>query len=359
MTGGRSRISLQLSVVPDPTRILLIRPSALGDVCRSVPLLVSLRRAFPDAQIDWLVQDSFADAVSAHPDLNAVVPFARGSLGRSLRKGRPKSLLAMVNQLRQSRYDLVIDAQGLFRSGFFAWASRAPRRVGDTASRELGWLFLNERFRSDHLHTVDRMLDVLQQAGIPAVPDLRLYTTPKWQEAAHALLGDTHPIVLAPTSRWKAKRWPADRWAVAADRLLALGHGPVVIVGSPGEQSQCVPLLERSRHRDDMIDLVGQTSIGVLMAVIERAKLVIANDSAALHMAVGMRRPIVALYGPTDVSRVGPYGHDDDVLQHVAQDESLDHKNEDNAALMDRISVDEVVSAAERRLSRASARTLA
>jgi ADP-heptose:LPS heptosyltransferase len=203
------------------------------------------------------------------------------------------------------------------------------------------------------------MLDVLVQAGIPAVPDLRLYTTPLWQETAHALIGDAHPIVLAPTSRWKAKRWPADRWAIAADRLLALGHGPIVIVGSPGEQSQCVPLLERSRHREDMIDLVGQTSIGVLMAVIERSRLVIANDSAALHMAVGMRRSVVALYGPTDVSRVGPYGHDDDVIQHVGQDESLDHKNEDNVVLMERISIDEVVSAAERRLSRASVRTLA
>lgn len=340
-------------------RILLIRPSALGDVCRSVPLVVSLRRAYPEAHIDWLVQDSFQESVAAHPDLSGIVPFPRRSLGKALKGGRVGALQKLLAQLRGSHYDIVIDAQGLFRSGFLAWATRAPRRIGDANAREMGWLFLNERHRIEELHTVDRMLDLLRVSGIEPVADMRLYTTQADREHADHLLAGTNPVVLAPTSRWPAKRWPADRWAALADRLLASGQGPMVIVGGPGEQEQCGPLLERARHRTDIIDLVGSTTIGQLMAIIERSRLVVACDSAALHMAVGFDRPIVGLYGPTDVARVGPYLREDDVIQHVSADETLDHKLDENAAMMARIEVEEVFSAVERRLSRASARTLA
>ena len=337
------------ALTPAPCRILLIRPSALGDVCRSVPLAVSLRAHWPDARISWLVQDAFAPAVARHPCVDEVIPFDRKGMGRAAARGNLGPTLAFLRGLHCRRFDLVIDAQGLARSGLFAWATGARRRVGLANARELGWLFLNERHRvpaSDH--SVDRMLGLIGSAGIEPIPDMRLAADPAelaWVDAQ----GLGRFAVLAPTSRWPAKQWPADRFAELARRLLARGVPRVVIVGGPGEEQQIGPLLGLERREARVTTLVGQTSIARLMAVIARAGLVVANDSAAAHMAVGFDRPLVALYGPTDVSLVGPYRRDADVIQHVTNRDRLEHKDPAGVELMQRIGVDEVARACRER----------
>ncbi|HZW11358.1 MAG TPA: glycosyltransferase family 9 protein [Phycisphaerales bacterium] len=344
-----------------PRRILLIRPSALGDVCRSVAILASLRRAYPAARIDWLVQDTFLDAVRAHPALSGVVPFPRADLARAMRRGGATSLLKWLARLREPRYELVIDAQGLFRSAFFAWATGARDRVGHRRARELGWLFYTRRERgSEALHTVDRMLALVREAGIDPVVDMSLYAPPEgiaWACADHRI---AEPFALfAPTSRWTGKQWPADRYRTVALRLLGDGLvARIAVVGGRNERQQCAPLLELAQRDGRVIDLVGETSIGGLMALVRRSALVLANDSAALHMAVGFERPLVGLFGPTRVERVGPYGRSADVIQHVHPGDRLDHKDAPGGlALMGRIGADEVYEACAARLSRGAART--
>ena len=145
----------------DPQRILFIRPSALGDVVRSLPVVASLRAAFPEATIDWLVQTEFVDAVAAHPDVTAVIPFNRSRLGRWYLPGGLRSIRTLVGQLRERRYDLVIDGQGLGRSGYLARATRAPRRVGPDDAREFGWLGYTQRVKRHKTHTVERMLELV------------------------------------------------------------------------------------------------------------------------------------------------------------------------------------------------------
>lgn len=336
-----------------PRRILLIRPSALGDVCRTVPLLVSLKRAWPEAAVDWLVQDAFVEAVRAHPDLHEAVPFPRAELGRLARTGRIDRVLGWMAGVRRRDYDLVIDAQGLLRSGLIAWGTRAPRRVGYANAQEGAALLYTERHRIDKaVHTVDRMLGLLAAAGIGPVPDLRLYTTPA-DRAEAAALAPEPGLVIAPTSRWPAKRWPIQRFADLVGRVLDAGAGAaagtVTIVGGPGEESQCRPLLDRFAGDARVVNLVGRTRVGVLMAVIERARAVVANDSAALHMAVGFARPTVALFGPTDAARVGPYGRAHEVIGHAEPGDSLDHKRDANVRMMERIGVEEVVAAVRER----------
>lgn len=339
------------TVEPSPASILLIRPSALGDVCRTVPVLASLRAAYPNARIDWLVQDAFKDAIIAHPDLTGVVPFPRKALGQDLAKLRPGSTRAFLRTLRSTRYTLVIDAQGLFRSGMLARATRAPRRIGYANAQEFGWLGYTERHHipSDR-HAVDRMLELLARAGIPPIRNMTLHTQPAWKDwAAGALRLDTDTTprvaVLAPTSRWPGKRWPADRFASVANALLERGYTRIAIVGATHERSQCAPLLELCAREPRVIDLIGTTTVGQLMAIIERAALVIANDSAAIHMAVGFNRPMIALYGPTHISRVGPYLRDADVIQHVTPADTLDHKDEASGlALMQRITINDVLA---------------
>lgn len=356
----------------EPGRVLLIRPSALGDVCRSVPVLESLRRAYPDARIDWLVQDTFADAVRQHPALDGVVAFPRGELGRSSKRGDLlPSLRWMTEHLRPStsnggKYDLVIDAQGLFRSGLFAWWTGAKRRVGYRNAAEGGGVFYSHRFRIDtSRHAVDRMLGLVAAAGIEPVADMRLYAAPEelvwvskqnWaddgsSEPARSVVvrGGSSYVVLAPTSRWAAKQWPAERFAELGRRLLGRGVGRVVIVGGPGEREQIRPVLDWAAGEARAIDLVGETSVSRMMAVIARARLVVANDSAAVHMAVGFERPTVALFGPTRVGLVGPYRRDADVIQHARSGDRFEHKNGD-VEMITRIGVEEVVAAALARL---------
>ena len=342
--------------MPPPEKILIIRPSALGDVCRSVPLLVSLKRAYPGASIDWLVQDSFADAIAAHPELNAPVPFDRKKLGRASRRGNVLPTWRLAADLRRSGYHMVIDAQGLFRSGLFAGATGAERRIGYRNARELGWVFLNERHLiGREMHSVDRMLALLQSAGVEPDRDLRLYTPNEgraWVARQHPELSEGRYVVLAPTSRWKAKQWPSARFADLSRRLLATGVERLVIVGGPNEEAQCPDLVALGANDPRVTNLIGRTSVGALMSLIERSDLLIANDSAALHIGVGFDRPLVALYGPTRVDLVGPYRRESDIIQHVTATDQMRHKDDTNVALMERICVDEVERSCLERLGK-------
>lgn len=335
----------------NPERILLIRPSALGDVCRTVPVLASLRAKFPSARIDWLVQDSFADSIRAHPALTSVVPFDRRSLGRSASRLNLGPTLAFLRSLGRPGYDLVIDAQGLLRSSIFARATGAPRRVGFADARELGWLLLTEKHSVRAVHTVDRMLGLIESAGIPAVRDMRLHVPPETLEDLAPELRRAAPyVVLAPTSRWPGKQWPAERFAVVASDLTSRGLN-CVVVGSSSEREQIGPVLDLARRNPRVLDRVGGTSIAQLMAWISRAALVIANDSAALHMAVGFDRPIVGLFGPTDVAKVGPYRREGSVIQRLVPGDRMDHKDADvGQRIMARITTSEVLEAARDRL---------
>ncbi len=338
-----------------PERILIVRPSALGDVCRSVPVLVSLRAAFGEARIDWLVQDGFTDGVRAHPALSGAVPFPRKRLGRMMRRGNLPGVIRWLNEIRRARYDLVLDCQGLARSGIITRWTGARERVGDAGAREGAKLAYTRRVETGAIpHTIDKMLALLEPLGVPDVRDMRLFAPPEDVEQA---AGDQRLAgrfaVVAPTSRWAGKRWPADRFAAVVLALLERGRGieRVVLVGGPGEQEQCGPLLELASGDDRVVDLIGKTSVGMMMAVIERSSLVLACDSAALHIAVGFDRPIVGLYGPTDVAKVGPYRREHDVIQHTRDGDVLDHKDERvGAPMMERITAEEVIEACLARL---------
>lgn len=315
-------------------------------------MLASLRAAYPGATIDWLVNRPFAPAVAAHPMLSGVVPFDRSSL--SVRT--PRAALQFLRSLRRARYDMVFDVQGLARSGLFAWATGAPRRVGLANARELGYLGLTEKHRVDpQMHSVERMLEVVRLAGIAPVRDMRLYTPADESRAweREASISGARYAVIAPTSRWHGKRWPEERFAALIPRLFEAGVQRVVLVGSASERAQCSALLAAAEQDPArIIDRIGGTTVGGLMAIIERSSLVVANDSAALHMAVGFDRPCVALFGPTRVDLVGPYRREADVIQHVSPDDPLDHKNEQaGRRLMERITIDEVASACARRLA--------
>jgi ADP-heptose:LPS heptosyltransferase len=335
-------------------------------VCRTVPVIASLKRAYPDASIDWMVQAGFEESVQEHPDLHRVVLFPRKRFSNWWKPDIAVELWHWLQDMRRERYDLAVDCQGLARSGFFAWATRARNRIGYADAAEGGWLGVNRRVNASRtLHTVDRMLALVEGIGVEAVRDMRLYSPPEaWPSLLKidqaAKLSSERFAVIAPTSRWPGKLWPAERYAAAAKLILgdaSLGIDSVVIVGAEHERDQCTPLVDLAASDPRVIDLIGKTSIGTLMALVEHSSLVIANDSACLHIAVGFDRPLVGLYGPTDISLVGPYQREHCVVQRLVPGDSFDHKNKLlGQQMMQRISVDDVMEKVRAVLARAGGR---
>jgi len=333
-----------------------VRPSALGDVARTVPCLATLRRAFPDATIDWLVQDSFADAVRAHPDLTGVIEFPRKRFRRFGRNWRTtREVLAFLGDLRDRGYDRVYDLQGLSRSGVFTFATRADRRVGFADARECAWLGYNRWVHVQSTHTVDRMIELLAGDGLDPVRDMRLHAPEadrQWADRwlAERNLADRPFAVIAPTARWASKRWPADRFAGVVDRLPAARVRAAVVVAAESERDQIQSLLNHS-GKVTLVDAVGGTTVGQLMALIQRCTLAICNDSAALHIAVGFGRRCVGIFGPTDPKRVGPYRYDIGVMRPANVGEVNYRAASADPSLISRVTVEQVWSRVERVLA--------
>jgi len=294
--------------------ILLIKPSSLGDVIHALPVLHGLRQRYPGARISWLLASSLVDLLRGHPDLDEVIPFDRtrfAALGRSL----PVTVefAAFVRDLRARRFDLVVDLQGLFRSGFLAAASGAGVRIGFADARELGWVFYTHRLPAlpFESHAAELNYRIATLLGFPDWPmRCQLHLIPEDHRVARRLLHDAgvrdgeRLALLVPGARWETKRWPARKFGELADRLSRDAGYRVVLLGSRAERplGQAVAAASGS----PVIDLIGRTDLRQLMAVIAAADLVVTNDSGTKDIAAAFHRPLVCLYGPTNPRRTGP-----------------------------------------------------
>ena len=337
-----------------PRRILLIRPSALGDVFRSVPLAASIARHWPGVPLDWVVQTEFMDAVRAHPAVDRVIPFPRWELAGFWRPidgwRRTARFLASLS----NGYDLAIDAQGLARSGAMAIFSGAGRRIGFADAREFGWIGLNRRVKvAGGLSAVDRMLALIEGADIPPVPDLTL-TVPAdaesgWAEWRRDRIGTATYAAIAPTSRWESKEWPIERWLEVVDGLLdSSAVERVLLLGSPSERTH---LVDAMGDRPEVFTLAGEGPLARSMAAVRDASIFLGNDSAMLHAAAGFGVPLVGLFGPTDPLECGPYGRVEDTIRAPDVDAGVHYRDRGlGDSLMRRITVEEVLAAARLRL---------
>jgi lipopolysaccharide heptosyltransferase I len=308
-------------------RILIIKPSSLGDIVHALPVLAALRERYPSAHIAWLVGRGFAELLDGHPLLDEVIAFDRSRFGRMWRSPRIAAEFArFVLRLRRQRYELVVDLQGLFRSGFLAWTSGAVRRVGFAAARELAWCFYTQRVACppDAVHAVERNCRLAAALGLDAMPPrFPLDVSPADTAAAHARLCSAagRPvesfIAVIPGARWETKRWPAERFAALVEQLAADGAGPCVLLGAADERA-AADAVERS-SRTPIVNLAGQTSLRELCAVLALARCVVCNDSGPMHLAAALGRPVVAVFGPTDPQRTGPYSPAAHVIRHAIE----------------------------------------
>ena len=294
-----------------PRRILIIKPSAIGDVVHGLPILNLLRLRWPEAHIAWLVTPACAGLLQGHPQLNEVILFDRKRYAASIRSPRvARELFAFFGELRSKKFDLVIDLQGLFRSGWLAWITGAPVRVGAANAREGAWLFYTRRVPAGatERHAIERYLDIAEFLGLGRSPVRFVFPTDDVDRAAAKALLPSEPFaVLLPATNWPTKQWPIEKFASLIEPLAAMGLKSV-LAGGPDAAAMAVSL-------PGVIDIAGRTSLRELAAVLERASIVIANDTGPMHIAAALGRPLVTMYGPTSPVRTGPYGRDDTVVR--------------------------------------------
>lgn len=301
-------------------RILLIKPSAVGDIVHTLPVLVKLRARYPDARIDWLVTPENADLVRYHPALTDVVRFDRRRFARFGREwAATTGMFKLLRTLRRAKYDLVVDLHGQLRSALFVMATGSATRVGFERTREGAWLVYSHHITllTREVHAVDRYLWLGHVLGFDGDhPDFRIYQPAEVGERLEAMLaakgsGGRPLAVLVPGTVWETKHWRVAGFADVGRQLRARGFD-VVLAGSAKDRPRSH---EAAALCPGAVDLAGQTTLGEMVELIRRADLCVTNDSGSMHLAVALERPVVSVFGPTSPVLTGPYGRPEAVVR--------------------------------------------
>jgi len=292
-----------------PHSILIIRLSAIGDVIMATPLIPTLKAAYPEARLAWLTEDTNAGLLQNNPRLDKLILWPRRRW-RQLRKERRYGQLwhefrALLRELRQERFDLVLDTQGLLKSGVWAFLSGGRTRIG-LGSRE-GSQFLMSRTivrnsgNADDLRISNEYLKLARELGLnPARFDMDIVASEQEHAKARTLLKDLGVegrfAVVCPFTTRPQKHWFNERWSELSLRLAAEQGFPVVMLGGPGNQPEAQAITD---HSPNLVNLVGQTSLGLCAAIIQQAGLLIGVDTGLTHLGIAMRTPTVAIFGST------------------------------------------------------------
>jgi len=297
--------------------ILIVKLSAIGDVIHALPVAHALKQTYPAAHITWVVEKTAYDLLTSNPDIDEIIIFDKPkfkSLAGLLANGYKFS-----QELKSRQFDLAIDLQGLFKSAAISYLSGAPKRLVYCNARELSRL-VGQRICGEHEqgHVVDRYLDVARHLGCTV--DEVLFpisiTESEIQKtvaiANHVGLRLENPyIVLAPGTNWPSKCWPPIHFAKLADKLYD-DHIIPVIIGGPNDQRLAREIAAHTQVPP--IDLTGKTSMKQLAYIIKKSQAFVGGDTGPMHLAVAVGAKVVALFGPTDPKRNGPYGQNHKVL---------------------------------------------
>ncbi|MDR2735423.1 MAG: glycosyltransferase family 9 protein [Puniceicoccales bacterium] len=276
-------------------RLLVIKPSSLGDIVHGLLVVSKLRRNRPDVSIDWVVRAEFVEVVRASRLIDEVIVYDR--------KGGIRSFISTILQIRRGIYDMVWDMQGLARSGLMTLAARSRCKIGRSDSRELAGLAYGQKVKyypGKSAHAVDILRPFLLSACDEDEISGRVDFTPDESENFLKLLNSlpsNEYLCLFPGSRRKEKRWP---YFVQLTRLLLTRTSFMVLwLGD----SCCTDLITSDR----LMNLCGDTTIGDVINFIKKARLVVANDSGPMHLAAALGIPVLGLFITTDPKKYGPY----------------------------------------------------
>jgi heptosyltransferase I len=321
-------------------KILILKPSSLGDVIQALPVLRLLKLHFPASEIFWWIDSALAPLLAGDPDLAGVVRFERQRWGKI--QNWPE-MFRSIHSLRAQHFDLVIDLQCLARSGAFAWLANGKFLIGLDEAREgaRGFYDVAVPRKNFHTHAVDWYLAVLPQLGVPVHknfnwlperPGISVEVKRKWFGEkfifhSQSSILNSRWIILQPGARWSNKRWPVEYFSQLVSLLAKKNPAArFAILGSAEDRPLGEIILQASgtgvssgSHAQDahatILNLCGEISLPEMVEWIRLGDLMITNDTGPMHAAAALGKPLVALFGPTEPRRTGPYGQLENVLR--------------------------------------------
>lgn len=301
-------------------RILIIKPSSLGDIFHVFPAVALLRKQFPDAKIDWLVHTSFSQALDYCPGgVENKIPFHRRHLSK-INSFFPYAW-QLWKDLRQHKYDYVFDFQGLTRSGICAWIARSDKKIGWKNPREaVAARFYNIKVDdANSVHAVDRNLVMVQKAlNLPpvsiqqldlALPEVERFADPLQKKFAHLHISPEDRIVgIVPGARWHTKRFPHKLFAQIITQIHQQDPAIKFLLLGSNDDVETGRSVRAAVDDAEILSLIGRTHIGEMVEAVRRCSIIISNDTGPIHLAAIFNIPVFALFGPTDPDKTGPYG---------------------------------------------------
>ncbi len=338
-------------------KILIIKPSALGDIIQALPAACALADSFPDAQIDWFVRPEYAALIENHPCIHNLVIFDRKKLGKWWCKPDAfKDFLNLIKQLRQAKYDIVFDFQGRFRSAIFAWFSGSKKRIGVSGTQELTGIFYTQKIKQTpfSVHLVDYYLDMVCTAGairskteFGLSPDKQIVDVVKNILISNKANPDNY-AVFVPAATVETKRWPVENFASLAERIQKKYQCSIIAVGVESEKAIAEQLVAASAV--PVISLAGKTDIKTLIALLASAKVVVSNDTGPAHIASALGVPLAIIFGFTNPSRVGPYGRKESAAAVDADKRGSEVESSNTSHNIKKVTVDNVFETIRKQL---------
>jgi heptosyltransferase-1 len=336
-------------------KILIIKLSAIGDVVHSLPFLEVLRDTFPFAIIDWVVEEDASGVAEGHPAVDQLLVFPRKSwLKRFIKKGEyidvGKEVAEFIKQLKERKYDIVVDLQGLFKSGIVTFLTHGERKIALNGGREGSLIFINERVAipDPDIHALERYLCIAKYLGATNLVwsgQIPIHDTHKTRvDLLLGEIGDNSTLIaVAPMAKWESKLWGLGRFASLADVIKEELGAEVIFTGTESDKAAIDKILSAMRTR--ALNLAGRTSLKELACLYQKCAVVISTDTGPMHVATAMGSPVVvALFGPTSPSRTGPYGVKHRVIRAGLECSPCLRKRCDHMSCMKKITVDMVFS---------------
>ena len=343
---------------PEKLNILIVKLSAIGDVIHTLPSLAALRKLYPDAHITWVIEEDSSDIIEGHLCLDRIIISRRKSWLKNLKRlhevrktiGEMKSFVAT---LRDRRYDLVVDFHGLLKSSLIVLLSGGRRKLGYNSMQELSGLFLGEKIYEDmDKHAVDRYLDLPRHLGADiGNPEFAIHIGEENRNRVDNLLKKNRIsmedsfVSVNPVAFWDTKLWEDGKFARLCDRITEELKMKVVFTG--GRNRETVERI-RSLMKFPSADLAGRTTLRDLAYLYELSDLIITTDSGPMHVSAAVGTPTVALFGPTDPARTGPYGEDHTVIRRNLPCSPCFLKKCETKKCMKEISVEDVFQAVKK-----------
>lgn len=330
-------------------RILIVKLSSLGDLCHALPAVHGLKAGLK-ADVDWVTQSEYVELVRCFEDVADVIPFDR--------RGFPRGAWAFLRRLRLRSYDLVVDLQGLMKSAIVARLARGRRILGPSFHREGSGILYHAvaGLRNRERHAVEENLDAVRFLGLPVPParfPLRVPSVARPEGQPR--------VALFPFSRRAIKNWPEERYIHLGRRLRDERGAHLFLMGGQDDYPACAEVekaLNADGRQPAVANLAGRTRLVETAGWLSAMDLVIGNDSGPIHLAAAQGVPVLALFGPTDPRRTGPYGDRHRVLVSGVPCRPCHERTcrYGSTACMDSIGVDEVFHAAAAMLDAGAAR---